>query len=352
MSRAAVLCGLGAVLPPRRVTNEELAARLDTTHEWIHSRTGISSRHVVGLGAATSDLATEAGRRALASAQGDVNSVDMVVLATATPDHPLPGTAPAVASRLGLTGVPAFDVAAVCSGFIYALAAGAGAISAQLADRVLVLGADVFSTIVDPDDRETAPIFGDGAGAVVLRAGDPAEDGALLGFQLGSDGTNAGLIQVPGGGSRERSGGRRVDPAEMHFSMQGRAVYRHAIARMSESTRAVLERVGWDVTDVDALVGHQANARILTAVADAVGVPRERAVIAIEHVGNTSAASIPLALTRAATTDGLSRGDRVVLTAFGGGLTWGSSALTWPDFSRVEAYAVEQAGIPAQSITG
>jgi 3-oxoacyl-[acyl-carrier-protein] synthase III len=233
MSRTAVLCGLGAAVPPRRVTNGELAARLDITHEWIHSRTGISSRHVVDLGVATSDLATEAGRRALDSARGVVDRVDMVVLATATPDHPLPGTAPAVASRLGLEGVPAFDVAAVCSGFVYGLAVGAGAIACGLANSVLVIGADVFTSIVDQSDRGTAPIFGDGAGAVVLRAGDPSEDGALLGFDLGSDGTNAGLIQVPGGGSRQRSGGQGVDAAETYFAMQGRAVYRHAVARMT-----------------------------------------------------------------------------------------------------------------------
>jgi 3-oxoacyl-[acyl-carrier-protein] synthase-3 len=290
MSRTAVLCGLGAAVPPRRVSNDEIAARLDTTHEWIHSRTGINSRHVVDPGVATSDLAVEAGRRALDSAEGIEDGVDLVVLATATPDHPLPGTAPAVASRLGLDGVPAFDVAAVCSGFVYGLAVAAGAIAAGLAERVLVIGADVFTSIVDADDRNTAPIFGDGAGAVVLRAGEPTEDGALLGFDLGSDGTNADLILVPGGGSRQRSGGQAVNPAEAFFTMQGRAVYRHAVARMTDSTRAVLAQASWDVADVDAFVGHQANARILTAVADAVGVPRDREVIAIEHVGNTSAA--------------------------------------------------------------
>jgi 3-oxoacyl-[acyl-carrier-protein] synthase-3 len=344
MSRSAVLCGLGAVVPPRRVTNDEIAARLDTSHEWIHSRTGISSRHVVDPGVATSDLAVEAGSRALASAEG-ADGVDLVVLATATPDHPLPGTAPAVASRLGLDGVPAFDVAAVCSGFVYGLAVGAGAIASGLADRVLVIGADAFTSILDPNDRNTAAIFGDGAGAVVLRAGDPTEDGALLGFDLGSDGTNADLIQVPGGGSRQRSGGQSINPDETYFAMQGRAVYRHAVARMAASTRAVLAQAQWDVADVDAFVGHQANARILTAVADSVGVPRDRAVIAIEHVGNTSAASIPLALTHAATKGGLSAGDRVVLTAFGGGLTWGSGALTWPALrpERLQPYTEDEA---------
>ena len=336
MTRAAVLAGLGAVVPPGIVTNDELAQRLDTSHEWIHSRTGISARRVAAPGVATSDLAVEAGARALASA--GVAGVDLVVLATATPDHPLPGTAPAVASRLGLEGVAAFDVAAVCSGFVYALSVGTGAIAAGIADRVLVIGAEVFTSIVDPDDRDTVPIFADGAGAVVLRAGDADEDGALLGFDLGSDGAHADLISVPGGGSAQRSGGRPVDPDSTWFRMQGRAVYRHAVARMTESTRAVLKQAEWEVADVDALVGHQANARILAAVADGVGVARERAVVAIEHVGNTSAASIPLALVHAQTAGRLSPGHRVVLTAFGGGLTWGSAALTWPDLAHVTPY--------------
>ena len=342
MSRAAVVAGLGAFVPPRVVTNDELAQRLDTSHEWISSRTGISARHVVSPGTATSDLAVEAGARALASA--GLAGVDLVVLATATPDSPLPGTAPAVAARLGLHGVAAFDVAAVCSGFVYALATAAGAIAAGIADRVLVIGAEAFTSIVDPDDRETAPIFGDGAGAVVLRAGDPDEDGSLLGFDLGSDGERAELIAVPGGGSAQRSGGRAVDPADAWFRMQGRAVYRHAVARMTESTKAVLKQADWDVAEVDALVGHQANARILAAVAAGVGVPAERAVIALEQTGNTSAASIPLALAHAAGQDRLAPGDRVVLTAFGGGLTWGSTALTWPSLPPVTPYDAPRLG--------
>ena len=342
VSRAAVLVGLGAVVPPRIITNDDLVSQLDTSHEWIHSRTGISSRHVVEPGTATSDLAVEAGRRALTSA--GVGGVDLVVLATATPDSPLPGTAPAVAARLGLEGAPAFDVAAVCSGFVYALATAAGAIAAGIADRVLVIGAETFTSIVDPGDRDTAPIFGDGAGAVLLRAGAPDEQGALVGFDLGSDGARADLIAVPGGGSVQRSGGRPVDPASAWFRMQGRAVYRHAVARMTESTRAVLKQADWDVADVDAFVGHQANARILAAVASGVGVPAGRAVIALEHVGNTSAASIPLALVHAAVQGRFSPGDRVVLTAFGGGLTWGSTALTWPSLPRVTPYDAPSSG--------
>jgi 3-oxoacyl-[acyl-carrier-protein] synthase-3 len=312
------------------VSNDDLAGRLETSHEWIFSRTGISRRHVVEPGVGTGDLALIAGQRALASAAaGGVSGASLVVLATATPDRPLPGTAPAVASRLGLPEVPALDVSAVCAGFVYAVAMGASAITAGLADSALVIGADTFTTIVDPDDRSTAPIFGDGAGAVVLRAGERDEPGALLGFDLGSDGAHEDLIMVPSGGSREPRG----DEPRDFFTMEGRAVYRHAITRMTESTRAVLKQSAWTVDSLDRLVGHQANARILRSVANHLGLSAEQAVVAIEDVGNTSAASIPLALTTASRSGELQAGQRVALTAFGGGLTWGSATLVWPELA-------------------
>src|SRR4051812_31465719 len=227
MNEAAVICGLGASLPPRVVTNAMLAERLDTTDAWIHTRTGIRQRHVVDTGVATSDLAVEAGRRALHSA--GVRDVDMVVLATTTPDHPCPATAPDVATRLGLGSVPAFDIAAVCSGFVYGLGVGAGAILGGLGDRVLVIGAEAFSTILNPEDRTTAPIFGDGAGAVVLRRGEASEPGALQRFDLGSDGELSELIAIPAGGSRQRSSGLPPDPDDRFFRMQGRPVFKHAV---------------------------------------------------------------------------------------------------------------------------
>lgn len=333
MTRSAVLAGLGAMVPPRVVTNDLLAQRLDTSDEWILSRTGIRQRHVIEAGMATSDLAVEAGARAMKSAQ--VPDVDLVVLATTTPDRPCPATAPEVATRLGLEGVPAFDVAAVCSGFVYALSVGAGAIAARTADRVLVVGAEAFSTILNPQDRTTAAIFGDGAGAVVLRAGDGTEPGALLGFDLGSDGGQADLITVPGGGSRQRSSGQPAKPGDEYFAMQGKAVFVHAVTRMTGSVRTILGRTGWAVASVDWLVAHQANIRILNAIADQLDLPRERAVANLDRVGNTSAASIPLALADAAAEGRFTPGDRMLLTAFGGGLTWGSAALTWPDIDLV-----------------
>ncbi|MEW2299248.1 beta-ketoacyl-ACP synthase III [Streptomyces sp. NPDC006655] len=326
--RAAVLCGLAGWLPPRVVTNDELSQRLDTTDAWIRTRTGIGRRHIADPGQATSDLAVEAGRRALAAAHRE--HVDAVIVTTTTPDRPCPATAPLVASRLGLTGVAAFDVGAVCTGFIYGLASAAGLITAGVADSVLLIGADTYSTIVDPQDRTNAIIFGDGAGAVVLRAGDAGEPGAVGHFDLGSDGTGEELITVAAGGSRQRSTPGPVDPRDRHFSMRGKEVYRHAVTRMTASARATLTLAHCKVDEVDHLVPHQANLRILRTVADDLGLPAERLVVNVDSVGNTGAASIPLALADADTQHILQPGERLLLTAFGGGLTWGSCLLTWP----------------------
>jgi 3-oxoacyl-[acyl-carrier-protein] synthase III len=322
---AAVACGLGAYVPPRVVTNASLAKQLDTSDEWIVKRTGIRQRYVVDPGTATSDLAVAAGRRALASA--GVERVDLVVLATSTPDRRCPATAPLVADRLGLSGVAAFDVVAVCTGFVYALATAAGMMAVGLGRSALVIGADTFSTVLDPSDRTTRAIFGDGAGAVVLRAGDADEPGALLGFDLGSDGANAELISIAAGGRGELTAER---PGAHYFAMRGREVFFNAVLRMSESTRRVLRGVGWAERDVDRLVAHQANVRILHAVATQLGMDRERLTVNLDRVGNTVAASIPLALHDATSRGDLLPGHRVVLTGFGGGLTWGSVALRWP----------------------
>jgi 3-oxoacyl-[acyl-carrier-protein] synthase III len=325
---AAVLCGLGAWLPPRVVPNAEIAARLDTSDEWIHARTGIRERHVVDRGMSTSDLAVEAGQRALKSA--DTDQVDALVLATSTPDRPCPATAPDVAHRLGLDRCAAFDVNAVCTGFLYGLAAGAGLIAAGVAEQVLVIGADTFSTIIDPECRGTAAIFGDGAGAVVLRAGGAHEPGALGPFDLGSDGQDADLIMVPAGGSRQRSTKQRAAPGEEYFTMAGKAVFRKAIFQMAGSAQAVLRKAGLGLRDIDRFVIHQANARIINGVADMLGEPATKFVRNIDLVGNTAAASVPLALNSACASGELRAGQLVLLGAFGGGLTWGSTVLRWP----------------------
>lgn len=327
--RAAVIAGIGSYLPPDVVTNQDLEARLDTSDAWIRTRTGIATRHVVTPGTATSDLAVEAGRRALTSA-GEPGA-DAVVLATTTPDRPCPATAPEVATRLGLTGAAAFDIAAVCTGFLYGLATAAGLIAAGTAERVLLIAADAFTTIIDPADRTTAVIFADGAGAVVLRAGGADEPGTLGPVVLGSDGTLSDLIEVPAGGSRQRSSGVPAAPGEEYFRMRGRDTYRHAVTRMTAACHAAAEGAGIQVADIDRLAAHQANARILATVADRLRIPAERRLSNIERVGNTGAASIPLLLAQAAAEGSLVPGHRVLLTAFGGGLAWGATTLKWPD---------------------
>ncbi|MFJ4801320.1 beta-ketoacyl-ACP synthase III [Streptomyces murinus] len=328
---AAVLCGLAGWVPPRVVTNEELAERLDTDDTWIRTRTGIRRRHIADPGQATSDLAVEAGRRALRSA--GTGTADTVIVATTTPDRPCPATAPLVATRLGLAGAAAFDVGAVCTGFVYGLATAAGLIAAGVAERVLLIGADTYSTIVDPLDRANAIIFGDGAGAVVLRAGDPDEPGVVGHFDLGSDGAHEDLITVAAGGSRRRATRGRPTDAERHFAMRGKEVYRHAVTRMAASARAALSGAGWTIGDLDHFVPHQANLRILHSVADDLGLSRDRCVTNVDARGNTGAASIPLALADALAADRVRPGDRLLLTAFGGGLTWGSCLLTWPELT-------------------
>ncbi|MGW7532074.1 beta-ketoacyl-ACP synthase III [Amycolatopsis sp. NPDC054798] len=324
--RAAVVAGLGGALPEHVVTNDEIAARLDTSDEWIRTRTGIRERRRVAPGQSTVDLAEEAGRAAL----GPDGRADAVVLATSTADQLCPATAPQVAARLGLGTALAFDVNAVCSGFIYALATAAGFIAGGMAERVLVIGADVFTSLVDPDDRTTVPIFGDGGGAVLLRAGEPGERGALGPFDLHSEGELAKLLWVEAGGAAQRVA---ENPKDRFMVMQGTAVFRQACARMAESSRAVLEQAGWMVGDVDRFVGHQANIRILQATAKQLGMPADTVVSNIDRVGNTSAASIPLALADAVADGTLTPGHRVLLTAFGAGLTWGSTLLTWPELS-------------------
>lgn len=333
--KSAVIAGAGAHLPPKLVTNADLTRRLDTSDEWIRTRTGMSVRHVVEPGTATCDLAVEAGRRALEAAG---RGADVVILATTTPDRQVPPTAPEIAARLGCGTVPAFDLSAACAGFLYGLATASGMIATGAAEHVLLIGADAFTTMVDPEDRATAVLFGDAAGALLLRAGDSEEPGAVGAPVLGSDGTLADLIQVPAGGSRSRSRGPLGDlrdPRELYFSMNGRETFRHAVTRMSESSRAAVDLAGWKLGEVDRLCAHQANARILAAVADELGFEPARQLSNVAEVGNTAAASLPTLLAMAAADGTLKSGHRVLLTAFGGGLSWGAATLTWPDTRAV-----------------
>lgn len=324
----ATVVGVGACLPDRVVTNDDLAARMDTSDEWIRTRTGIRARRW-SSGESTSDLAVGAGRRAMASA--GVGRVDAVIVATTTPDRRCPATAPEVAARLGMVGVAAHDVAAVCTGFLYGLANAAGLIAGGSAESVLLIGAETFSTILNPADRATLVVFGDGAGAVVLAAGDPTGPGAIGPTVLGSDGGHYDLIQIPAGGSRQLSSGTQAPAADHYFQMAGREVFRYAVERMSSVALEALDRAGLTPDEIDYVIPHQANARISDAIGKRLGIEPGRMLSNLETVGNTAAASIPLLLAEANADGRIRAGDRLLLVAFGGGLTWGATTLSWPD---------------------
>lgn len=340
---AAVITGLGGWLPGSVVTNDDLAAQVDTTDEWIRRRTGIRERRRIGRGGSTSDIAIEAGRLALKAA--GVAEADALVLATTTPDQPCPATAPAVASALGLTGIAAFDVSAVCTGFLYGLATASGLIAAGHAGTVLLIGAEAYSSILAPDDRTTLAIFGDGAGAVILRAGERDEPGAVGHCVLGSDGDHYDLIQVPAGGSRQRLSGSPSQPADQFFQMQGTRTYQQAVKRMTQGATAALRIASWEPADVDRFIAHQANARITEAVGARLGLTPDRLLSNIARVGNTAAASIPLLMAESVVSGALRAGHRTLLAAFGGGLTWGATTLVWPD---ARAYV----GVGPATVTG
>lgn len=317
--------GIGTYLPERIVTNADWAAKLETSDEWIRSRTGIRQRHRAAPQQATSDLGAAAAVAALAAAGCDVDDVSAIVVATTTPDHPIPGTAPLVGAALG-TEAAAFDVNAACSGFIYGLRV-AGLLALQSDGPVLLIGAETLSRVTDDRDRGTAVLFGDGAGAMVLTA-DP--DGALGPFDSGADGTVADILMTPRGGTRAPVTADTVGDADHFLQMRGPEVYRHAVTRMVASSEAVLADAGIEAADVDLLVGHQANQRILEAVSQRLGIGPDRCHLTVDCHGNTSAASIPLALGDARASGRLRGGERVLLTAFGAGLTWASCLLTWP----------------------
>ena len=323
MQLRSEIVGCGGYLPEKIVTNAELAERLATSDEWIRQRTGIRQRHVAAVGELTSDLATAAAREALKSAGMTGNDLDLIVLATATPDHTFPATATKVQAQLGMTRGAAFDVQAVCTGFIYALATADALLRSGQAGTALVIGAETFSRILDWQDRGTCVLFGDGAGAVVLRAmqAEGKAPRGVLSSHLHSDGSNYHLLYVDGGPSTTGTAG--------FLRMEGREVFRHAVQRLAEVVDEALAANGLKQGDIDWLVPHQANLRIIDRMATKLGLAPEKVVVTIDRHANTSAASVPLALAEAVADHRIRRGQLVLLEAMGGGLTWGASLVRW-----------------------
>jgi 3-oxoacyl-[acyl-carrier-protein] synthase III len=323
-ARRSIVAGCGAYLPARVMTNVELAKRVDTTDEWIRQRTGIAQRHIAAEGELTSDLATRSAEDALKRAGIAADEVDLIVLATATPDETFPATATRVQNNLGIHRGAAFDVQAVCSGFVFALATADNFIRCGQAATALVIGAETFSRILDWRDRGTCVLFGDGAGAVVLRAGEgqgTAADRGVLSTHLFSDGQYHDLLYVDGGPSSTKTAGL--------LRMAGREVFRHAVVKLAEAVDAALAANGIKGTDVDWLVPHQANRRIIDSMAQKLHLPPERVVVTIDRHANTSAASIPLAMAEAVADGRIRRGQLVLLEGMGGGFTWGSALIRW-----------------------
>jgi 3-oxoacyl-[acyl-carrier-protein] synthase III len=318
MRRAAIL-GTGSALPVRRVSNAELAETVDTSDEWIVARTGIKFRYLAGDDETTASLGADAARRALDAAGLDASAIDLIVLATATPDQTFPASATKVQAMLGINDCVAFDVAAVCSGFLYALSVAESMIRAGSANTALVIGSETFSRILDWEDRGTCVLFGDGAGAIVLGA---VEDGrGVLSAKLHADGRHNQLLYVDGGPSTTGTVGK--------LRMEGSAVFKHAVTNLANVLTETLAAAGLTAADVDWVVPHQANARILDATARKLGLDPAKVVVTVDQHANTSAASVPLALDVAVRDGRIKSGDLVVLEAMGGGFTWGAAAIRW-----------------------
>ena len=324
--RHATIAGVGSRLPDRVVPNAEFERLVETSDEWIRERTGIAERRFAAEGEVTSDLAVEAMRRALDEAGVAPEQVDLIVCATLTPDTPIPATAVWVQRKLGIS-CPAFDVNAACAGFSYALSTATAFIESGAAETVVVIGAEILSRVMDFGDRGTCVLFGDGAGAVVLR---PSDGPGVLGSVLGADGTAAEILIIPAGGSARPASVETVAAGDHVIRMPaGREVFKRAVVEMANACRQLLEKSGATPDDVDLLIPHQANARIMVAVAERLGIGPARAVVDVADVGNTSAASIPIALDRAWRAGRIHEGDLVLLTSFGAGLAWGANLIRW-----------------------
>jgi 3-oxoacyl-[acyl-carrier-protein] synthase-3 len=320
VSRRSIIVGTGSALPPNRVTNAQLAERVETTHEWIVERTGIEARHIAADGETTATLATEAAEKALAAAGVSASKVGLIVLATATPDQTFPASATRVQTALGIDDCIAFDVAAVCTGFLYALSVADNMLKGGMADYALVIGSETFSRILDWEDRTTCVLFGDGAGAILLQSVE-AQDRGILATKLHADGRHNDLLYVDGGVSTTGTIGK--------LRMKGKEVFRHAVVNLAAVLNETLEAAGHSADEVDWVVPHQANKRILDATAKKLGLDPERVIVTVDQHANTSAASVPLALDTAVRDGRIKPGDLIVLEAMGGGFTWGAAVVRY-----------------------
>jgi 3-oxoacyl-[acyl-carrier-protein] synthase-3 len=322
MTRRSVIVGTGSALPPNRVTNVQLAERgVDTSHDWIVERTGIHARHIAGDGETTATLATEAARKALDAAGVPAAKVGLIVLATATPDQTFPASATRVQTALGIDDCIAFDVAAVCTGFLYALSVADNMVKGGMADHALVIGSETFSRILDWEDRATCVLFGDGAGAILLEAQEGEGDRGVLATRLHADGRHNDLLYVDGGVSTTGTVGK--------LRMKGKEVFRHAVTNLADVLNEVLEASGHSAGEVDWVVPHQANKRILDATAKKLGLDPARVIVTVDQHANTSAASVPLALDVAVKDGRIRKNDLIVLEAMGGGFTWGAAVVRY-----------------------
>ncbi len=325
------IIGTGSYMPEKILTNDDLSKIVDTSDEWITTRTGIQERRIAADNQATSDLATEAARRAMDSAGVKPEEIDLIVVATVTPDMPFPSTACFVQKNIGASNAVCFDISAACSGFLYALQIARNFLNVGTRSTALVIGAEKLSTLVNWTDRNTCVLFGDGAGAVVIRAvdSDTAAPGRVLSTVMGSDGNLVNLLRVPGGGSACPITAANIDSRLNTIHMEGKETFKHAVTRMCQASEKALEMAGLTKEDISLVIPHQANARIITAIADRLDLPHEKAFMNVDKYGNTSAATIPVALDEANRQGRLKPGDIVLLVAFGGGFTWASSVIRW-----------------------
>jgi len=322
------IAGTGSYVPEKILTNEELASRVDTSDEWIVTRTGIKERRIAAEGEHTSHMATHAARRALEQAGLAPEDVDLIIVATVTPDTLTPATACYVQQALGANRAVAFDISAACSGFLYAMKISKRLISDGAFNNALIIGAEKLSAFVNWEDRGTCVLFGDGAGAAVLRKAEPGE-GSIIATEMGTDGSLTHLLNIPGGGSAcpitiDNAGDRLAT-----LAMLGKEVFKHAVNRMKEAAEKVIERAGLAPEDIACVIPHQANLRIIDAIADRLAVPNERVYVNLHKYGNTSAAAVAIALDEAARSGAFKRGDHIVLVVFGAGLTWAAAAIRW-----------------------